>query len=208
MWALQEARIYIIISLFFLLWLLTTFFILQNTKSYTDYTTTLKTNYADIKNTTWKDKSIRDVLTINWKDLRLLPHNQLFWFSLDEDIDDIQFFDNFSVSWTSILEEVTRPLSNNNVKITLFVIDDSINLTSVDDWIDWNGVLLSNIWINFDAVWKGWTMDSNGYIWYTFKDPKKAEEIQSKYISQWVLFQNKDDNLNEKSTIIVPFISN
>jgi len=228
MGALQEARFYVIIWVIMLIWILGYFFTLQNNVNYTNYSTDLKTTYADVKANAASIKTIRDVLTIDWTNVRVMKNNQLFWLTLDWTADSIWIAWNYDSAvaladttnmdaalwtawaWKFKLSFITTDTDTNlqdlqvlNVPTATWIVESD---WATDDFTDEADDRASSIkWVakmdsvtTLSSLAKGWTLDSTWYVVYTFESAKVATEIMSNYLPTWTLIWTH---------VVVPFMS-
>jgi len=201
MGALQEARFYVIIWVIMLIGILGYFFTLQNNVGYTDYSTALKTTYADIKANASATKTLKDVVTIDGTSFRQMKNNQLFGLTLNGNADAIKVFDNFTTSITPHATTFVNPGSG-KINVSFLLSDVSAN---INDAAVWTGTptnidTLAEMWTYNSTVpsERGWTLDTSGYIGYTFPDVNTAKDVMNNYLPNGTLMWQ---------TVVVPFTS-
>lgn len=220
MWALQEARFYVIIWVIMLIGILGYFFTLQNTVGYTDYSTSLKTTYADVKAKARLTKTLQDVLTLNGTDVRVMSNNQLFGLTLETTADNIDVFDNYTV-WNDI--DVVKAASGKFKIVYLTTNSDGWNQGWTTDLKNnvstvtatgTSGTKLSDLSaLNTNSptfLQRGWTMDSDGYIAYVFESEAKATDIMNNYLAEGTLVGVSDGSTTSSvsAAVVVPFNAN
>ena len=96
------------------------FFTLQNNVGYTDYSTSLKTTYADVKANASTTKTLKDVITIDGTTVRAMKNNQLFGLTVDGVPTAFPVLDNYTAGANINL---VKPATG-KIKLAFLVTDD------------------------------------------------------------------------------------
>ena len=192
---LQEYKVYLIIAIIALLWVMTLFFTLQDKNNYSTYSTTMKANYVKIK-ALWEGMNVKKVLISNNDSLIWTTDNVLFWKKLLKDVKDIEIVDKDSFS------------PNPNVKKGEY----DLTIVSTLDLPE-SRIKLNDITSTSSDTAKGVYLDSNGLMVYTFNSKKEALEVQNTFLpksiykdkSLFVTFEGSIKNLDIKKEVDIIF---
>jgi len=199
MWILQEYKFFLIIAIIALVSIIALFFNTQKSQEYVDFNTNLQASFAQIKSTASNYKSIKDVITIDWKEIKGLKNNSLFWNVLEWNASEILLadeFDNSSYPWGTEPNPAAWKFAMTLATTSVWTINAPITLWTINT--------------NSGSIDKGWDLDTNGYILYTFTDASTAKNIIDKYLPEWTLVWTKTvaTPLPTNTTPFVPSIVN
>ena len=190
MWVLQEYRFYLIIAVIALAGIIFLFFRTQTSQGYVDFTTEIKSNFAQIKGQASETKSLYDVVTIDGQNFRGMRNNQLFGMTLDAS----------NVPTTSTEALIAEDISD----LTTFDLPSSgqFKVVFLDPTVD-GIVTASGATMATNPADKGWNLEANGEIVYVFDEDTTARKVMVDYIPEGTLVDVGGESNN---AVAVPFI--
>ena len=188
---LQEYKFFLIITIIALVAIISLFFNTQKSQEYVDFTTNLQASFAQIKWVASDTKNINAVYTVDGINIKGLKNNSLFGLTLDGVANDITINDEFISNGTTFPGTEPTP-SNGKFKITLatttpFVLGDTDGTVSAAAAGTSEALVGSTVTNASSQIAKGWDLDANGYILYTFEDAKTAKNVIDQYIPEGTL---------------------
>ena len=199
---LQEYKFFLIIAIIALVSIISLFFNTQKSQEYVNFTTNLQASFAQIKGVASDTKKLDAAYTVDGENLKGLKNNSLFGLTLDGNANEITIIDEFKKVHPST---ITKP-DKGKFKIAFattssFTENDTDGTNTAAVAGTGETLTIKNVTGTSSQVAKGWDLDSNGYILYTFKDDKIAKDIIDQYIPEWTLWTWALD-----STVAVKFI--
>lgn len=186
---LQEYKFFLIIAIIALVGIISLFFNTQKSQEYVDFTTNLQASYAQIKGTASDTKDLGDVISIDWVNVKGLKNNSLFGLTLDGNASAIKIADEYDNSafpgieptpaagkyaitfaTTSAFTAGDTDWATIAVAATIPVVNEALVSSTVDP--------------DSSSVAKGWDLDTNGYVLYTFEDVNTARDVIDQFLPE------------------------
>jgi len=178
---LQEYKFFLIIAIIALVGIIALFFNTQKSQEYVDFTTNLQASYAQIKGTASDAKTVKDVVTIDGTNIKGLKNNSLFGLTLDGAASTVLFIDDLDTSDVAdVNTAVGAAPAAGKFKVAL-ATTSSATAGTVGDM---DAVAISTLTASMDSVDKGWDLDTNGYVLYTFESANVARDIIDSYLPE------------------------
>ena len=183
---LQEYKFFLIIAIIALVSIISLFFNTQKSQEYVDFTTNLQASFAQVKGVASDTKKINAVYTVDGSNVKGLKNNSLFGLTLDGTANDITINDEFNGSAYPGTGTSSNP---GKFKITFatttsFAENDTDSTTTAAVAGSSEALRGHLVTDASSQVAKGWDLDSNGYILYTFEDSNIAKDVIDQYIPE------------------------
>jgi len=209
MWALQESRFAVILWVIATIVLLGYFVTQQNTMKYTNFKDNLTQNFSSLqaRNSVKSTKTIRDVLTVDGKNLKGTSANQMFWgLTLSWTVDSQVMFDNYVPGTTTNIAWIIKAPAG-KYTITILSADTTAVIPDINVVPNtWSGLSTLSSITSTDYLSRGWNLNNKGYIAYSFQDAATAKSMMDKYLVEGTLVHNKVwTTAADLTIVIVPF---
>ena len=209
---LQEYKFYLIIAVIALVFIIQQFFGSQKQGEYTNFLTNLQANFSQVKGVASDSKTLKSVVTVDGSNIKGLKNNSLFGLAADGDASSITLIDEFDgTKWWDDAHEPT--VGANKYRITFATTSPFTNSYAADGTASAatdgseDVTVVAGIPSDADSVDKGWDLDTNGYVIYTFENTNQARKIIDQYLPEGTLLM-KADGTTPSASVAVKLIPN
>ena len=196
MWVLQEYRFYLIIAVIALAGIIFLFFRTQTSQGVADFSTELKSNYAQIKGQAASTKSLYDVVTIDGEIFRGMKANQLFGMTYRSEVPGDMAASRLLIEPGVDLGTLPGTAVSNTFEV-VFRTGTDANDNGVNTDV-FTGADVATAPSDNPAL-RGWNLESGWDTIFIFHNAAEAQKVMIDYLPEGTL---------EGATVTVPFLSN